>query len=453
MATSPTLPSPKPFPWVEMLLSALVLVGIFYCAVHLGRYGYLPIPFFYEPSDAFADWFNTAYWARQSGAYDTWLTVYLPLSFVIMRVFGNGACYPEFRAFDASPGFDARHCDWMAYAFMAAIFILNIVLTYKFFSRLDKSTSIPRTICVTLGLPMLSCLERGNLLVVAYTCIMLAFSSFVYSTRWKWVLVGIAVNLKIYLIAIIFSVLLKRRWFWFEGALFSSIFIYLITLSIFGDGTPAQIYNNINNFAQNGAERLLDAWSASTYLPLISILKADTFPSILIIGSRWSDILLVVLPLMRYSAIFLLALAAFVIWVNPGQFSMNRAALLGVSMAFAVSETTLYTLMFVVLLVMMEPWQGYCRKWAIFMCYLISIPLDYPVDTLPERVADLFFAGRLGIVLQDVGLGSFLRPLLFLNIAWAVAVLTIIEGLKSSFEKRSSHRKSKHEAFPPRDFL
>lgn len=440
------LPSHKPFPWLENLSSALVLVGVFYCAIHLARYGYLPIPFFYEPSDAFADWFNTAYWARQTGAYDTWLTVYLPLSFVIMRIFGRDACYPEFRAFDASPGFDARHCDWIAYVFMGLVFLANIILTYKFFSKLDKTTASPRTICVTLGLPMLSCLERGNLLLLAYTCVLLAFSPFVYSTRLKWVLLGIAVNLKIYLIAIIFSVLLKRRWLWFEGGIFATLFIYLITLAAFGDGTPAQIYANITNFAENGAERLLDAWSASTYLPLISILSADTFPSILIIGSKSTNLLLSILPLMRYAAVVLLVTGALLVWISPEKFTLSRVGLLGVCTAFSVSETTLYTLMFVVLFVLMEPWKGVFRKWAILMCYLISVPLDYPVDTLPERVADLFFAGRLGIVLQDVGLGSFLRPFLFLNIAWAIGVLTIIEGLKPFFEKQGSQFEGSSEA-------
>ena len=45
--------------------------------------GFLPAPFVFDVGDTFMDWFNTAYWAHNPGAYSVWGTIYLPLSFVL----------------------------------------------------------------------------------------------------------------------------------------------------------------------------------------------------------------------------------------------------------------------------------------------------------------------------------------------------------------------------------
>lgn len=79
--------------WTEMLF-ALAILGLLVRVAYLfDQNGYLPQPFFYEPSDTFMDWFNTAYWARDPGAYDSWRTIYPPLTFVVLRSLGSDRCY------------------------------------------------------------------------------------------------------------------------------------------------------------------------------------------------------------------------------------------------------------------------------------------------------------------------------------------------------------------------
>ena len=51
-----------------------VLLGLIYCVGHLLVEGYLPQPFFYQPFDVWMDWFNTAFWSHNPGAYDSWST-------------------------------------------------------------------------------------------------------------------------------------------------------------------------------------------------------------------------------------------------------------------------------------------------------------------------------------------------------------------------------------------
>jgi hypothetical protein len=126
--------------WIEPLLALLILAGIANSLLFLAREGYLPVPFFYEPGDTFADWFNTAYWARDPGTYDVWNTIYPPLSFVFMRLVGIDHCYPTRRPFDFSAGLAARDCDWLGLVMIFAIFVLNSVLIWLTFRKINRST-------------------------------------------------------------------------------------------------------------------------------------------------------------------------------------------------------------------------------------------------------------------------------------------------------------------------
>lgn len=411
------------------MLAGMILAGIVYCAAHLAIMGYLPSPFFYEPMDTFADWFNTAFWARQTGVYDTWGTIYPPLSFVILRLFTLDQCYPEVRMFEGSPGYDPRSCDWLGLTMLGLVFIVNVVLTWLTFRKIDRRTAATRTLCVAVGMPMLSALERGNLLLMTYTCVLLAFGPLLASARLRWVFAGLAINFKIYLIGAIAAMLLKRRWLWAEGAVIATVLIYLITLVIFANGTPLQIIENIRLFSQNRASQILDGWSAFTYMPLSSVVELGTFPLAGVIGSQWVDLLDWLLPALRWFTIGMIALAACAIWAAPGKFAPSRAVLLAIMMALSASESGIYTLIFVFLFVMMEPWQGFGRKWAICACYLLAIPADYNIDTLAEGVTNLYFTGAEGFITRHIVLGPFVRPLLIMTVVWAIAATTIAEGV------------------------
>lgn len=427
------------FPWTEAALAGLVLVAVLYSAVHLARLGFLPSPFFYEPMDTFADWFNTAFWARQAGAYDTWGAVYPPLSFIILRLTTLDYCYPEVRQFEGSPGYDARSCDWLGMVVMLVIFALNVLLTWKTFRKLDRSTAPMRTIGVAFGMPMLMALERGNLLILAYTFVLLAFGPLIASARLRWLFVALAINLKVYLVGAVAALLLKRRWLWVEAALIATVLTYLLTLAVFGDGTPMQMFENIRVFSENKAAQILDGWSAFTYIPLASVVNLGTFPLSGIIGSRWVEVLDILLPLLRLVTMGLIALAAFAIWLKPGYYAPNRAVLLGIMMALSASESGIYTLVFIFLFVMMEPWRGFARKWAIIMCYVLAMPFDVAIDRLPEMVTYFYFTGAEGIMPREIVLGPFVRPLMIMTVIWAISFTTIAEALRSAVGSTGLH--------------
>src|SRR5688572_9361091 len=131
-------------------------------------FGYLPPPYFYEPSDIYADWFNTAYWARTDGMFDVWTTLYPPLSFVLLQIFGIDRCYPRSRAFEGSPGLVIRDCDWLGIVSIWSFWAISVVLVFLALRKFDRGRAIPRTICVGFGWPLLNAIERGNLVLIAF---------------------------------------------------------------------------------------------------------------------------------------------------------------------------------------------------------------------------------------------------------------------------------------------
>jgi hypothetical protein len=412
---------------VETVLAAVIIGSVCYCLWHLWRFFYLPQPFFYEPDDLFADWFNTAYWARDPGTYDVWRTVYPPLSFVFLRIFTLDSCYLKSRAYDASVGYAARDCDWLGLTTIGLIVLLNLLLIYRVYSKWDRKTAIQRTICLGLGLPMLDGLERGNLVLISFTLLLLAFAPLVRSARLRWICAGTMVNFKVYLIAPVAALLLKRKWRWVECAMLATAIVYLASYAAFGRGTPDQIYENIQSFTNIPAQGILDFWYSTTYEALISLLKGNAFPFVIVIGSRNVDLLLFWIPALQHLTQAIIIIAAAAIWVRPESISTYRAVNLAILLVVITTEPGGYAQVYFMLFTLLEPWKGGLRKTAILLCYLLAIPLDIPIDSVPEVVRDTYVGHTTVLVAFKVMIGPFFRPLFILIIANCIALQTIAE--------------------------
>jgi hypothetical protein len=411
---------PRRGTWVEHLLAFGVAVLIGRAMYFLYWYGYLPQPFFYEPSDLYMDWFNTAYWSHGKGAYDSWGTIYPPLTFVVMRMISNPKCYAD------SDGLETRDCDWIGFVIIHAIFLLNIVLIAWSFYKIDRRTALPRSFALAAGMPMLYALERGNILLLCFTMALLGFGPLLKSTWLRWLCVGAAVNFKVYLIATVVTQLLKRRWLWVEGALLSTILIYLLTYGLLGVGTPAEIYGNITYYSGGFiAAQVLDIWYSSTYMPLIALLQGQNFPSLSFVGSTLVDLGLFLLPLLMLLGKGSIVVAAIATWVRPEVVPTYRLAFFGAILALISSEASGYTMIFVTLFVFMEPWRGIGRKIAIVSCYILCLPGDISIGYIPPLFRESYLAGHQVEVNIGVGLGFFTRPGIMILIAVSMSCVTI----------------------------
>lgn len=406
--------------WIEHALSLLVLATLVWALIYLFLYDHLPQPYFYVPEDSYMDWINPAHYAHNPGAYDEWGTIYPPLSFVLLKVLTNETCYRT------AEWYSSRDCDVYGLFTLHLIFFVNLALIAKAFLKTGRATALPRTIALGLGYPMTFALERGNIVLLCFTFVLLAFGPLIKSARLRWLFAALAINLKVYLIGTLFAQLLRRRWRWFEGALITTVLVYLVSYALLGAGSPFEIYSNIRLFAElTAAATPLDLWNPVTYRPAISLLNSP-FPVANFIGSRATDLATLVLPLAIHATQALILAAALAVWLRPGVVPMHRVILLSIAMALVTSEAGSYTQVFLILFVFMEPWRGFGRIWAIVASYILCFGHDIiSVYDIPSAVRAGFLGKREIIAEYSVGIMPFIRPGLVLSIAVAMSLVTI----------------------------
>lgn len=425
--------------WIEPILGIGVAATIVYPLVHLFTYGYLPQPFFHSPDDLWADWFNTAYFAYDKGTYDAWRTIYPPLSFVFLRIFTLQHCYVLHDGADVRAGLPARSCDWWGLFSLHTFYLIAVALAAYSFWKWDRKTALWRTIAIGLGFPMLDGLERGNLVIVSFICLMLAFGPILKSARWRAMAIGLAINFKVYLIASLVPLLLRRKWRFVEWGLLSTVIIFLASYALLGRGTPLQIYDNIVEFNewQSQATDLLSIWYSTTFTPHLGLLTSPMISVPDLIGSRNTDILLVVIPILIHSTQAAILLAAAAIWLRPGAVPYYRVVNLGLLFALITSEAGGYAQIYFIYFVFFERFEGVGRRWAIIACYLLCPSTDIPVDTIfMPVVRDTYLWGKTVIVTYYVMLGPFFRPLIVLSVPFALSLVTLRDVRKDIRDQR-----------------
>ncbi len=406
--------------WLEPLMALLVLAGVVRAFFYFRAYSHFPQPFFYEPFDVWMDWFNTAYWAHNTGAYDSWGSVYPPLSFVFLRLFSLNRCYVE------ASGYSARECDWVGLVTLHGFFLLNVLLLWLSFRKVDRRSALWRALGLGFSISCLYGLERGNLVVVTFTCFVLGTGPLLRWARLRWLALGLAVNFKIYLIAVLFPHLLKRRWIWFEGALLAVVIVYLTSYALFGQGSPREIYSNIANSANlYQAVTFLDLWYTVTYKPLMSLISGQGWIVYQQFGSRFVETVYTLVFTVHHGAMLSIAVAAAAAWLRPEVIPMSRLALLALMMATLAAEPGGYTSSFFIFLVFLEPWKGLARTWSIFACYVLCLPFDIALDEVAPMIQESYLAGHQTFFSYYVTVGPFLRPLLVLSVVYCMSLLTI----------------------------
>lgn len=408
--------------WLEPLFCMGIAAAVAYCFGHLYFYGYLPQPFFYVPEDTYMDWFNPAYWAHNPGAYDAWGTIYPPLSFVFLRFLTDPTCY-------VTEGYSGRACDTYGLITLHLVYLVNCVLVAKTFLKIDRKTAIWRSFALCAGLPMLYALERGNILLLCFTCVILAYGPLLESARMRWVAAAFAINFKIYLIGTLFAQLLRRRWRWFEGAFLTTAIVYLVSFAIYGGGWPSEIFRNIKDYATLFiAGTPLDLWYSITYRPLLTLLKGD-FPSSSFVGSYWVELFTVAIPILIYATQALIAAAAAAAWWRPAAAPQFRLIFLAIAIALVTSEAGGYTQVLLLLFVFMEQWKGVGRKLAILIAYVLSVPGEILISHTPPTAQPGFFGLTQVTTEFGVGLMPFLRPGLVIIMTVALSLVTIRDAI------------------------
>jgi hypothetical protein len=405
---------------VEFTGMVLVVAGLARVVTILLYQGYLPAPFVFDSGDTFMDWFNTAYWAHNPGAYSVWRTVYLPLSFVITGLAGNPACYKN------TP-FDARDCDVIGIAVIILTYAACCVVAALAFRKADRATAIPRTVAMAIGGPMLFALERGNLIMLAFIPFVLAYGKLLRSRAGFAAASAFLANMKIYLVLPFFALMVRREWRLFEICCLASVGLYVVTLLIVGGGTPLEFISNLQNwFGVRQGVFWDELIYTTTYSPFLQF-DVSQFPVRDFIEARVVDAakLFIQTELVASRGVALLCVA--LAWFYPRAIATNRLVFFILMQSFIAQNPGGYAITLIVFLVFMEKWKNFGTGLAVICAYLISIPGDMAVTTLFELERQSWLTGRMVNLAYVLPLGSFIRPGLILIILWSLAIDTLID--------------------------
>ena len=415
----------------EIVLMLAVVASVAWTALRFHQTGFLPQPFVFDTNDTFMDWFNTAYWANHAGAYDVWRSIYPPLSFVFLDWTSLPGCY-------LSSPFYARDCDWLARAVILGFYLLDIALVWLSFRRADPRTAPMRTLAFAFGLPLLFTLERGNLILVAFACFVLAHGPLGIAPRWRALAGAATINFKPYLLLPVLAKALKRDWRGLELAGLATIALYLVTLALVGSGTPGEIAANTANWVvYQGGQVWNEIHYSTSYAPLLQVRNAQ-IPVLDFVPSRTVETIETIVPLLiRISqGVAVLALAAA--WLQPRALPPHRIAtiLLG---AFLVTQSPGgYTQTFLLFLVLLEPWRGVGPITAIVCAYLLCLVADWPLSTVLDLSLESWLGGRPVSPSFGLAIGHFVRPGLVILILWSLALDSIVRVVRAHALHRPS---------------
>ena len=405
---------------LEVIGFLSVVAGFFNLARIFFKFGYLPAPFVFDVNDTFMDWFNTAFWAHNSGAYSVWGSIYLPLSFVITGLVGDPRCY-------STHPFDARDCDVVGIVFIVLTYVACVAVTAVALYRRDRSTALFRTIGIALGGPLLFALERGNLIMIAYIAFVLLVGGLIRSKKATAAVAAVLINMKVYLLFPVLAFGIKRQWRTLELCGLAALGLYLASLVIVNAGTPMELARNLETWFNLRAGTVWDeVLFSTTYKPYL-LLDARQYPIRDYVEQRWVDL---VKAFVTYEVIASRAVALLCIgwaWFYPRAVSLHRLIFFILMQSFIVQNPGGYSITFLVFLVFMEPWKNFGTGLAIFCAYLLSISTDMTITPIFEVPREAWLSQRDVLNVYALPLGALVRPGIILIMLWSLAIDTIID--------------------------
>ena len=407
---------------VEWLFVAVIVGFLIYSYLYFLEAGYLPLPFFPDPNDVYADGYSTAWWAWNGRMYDEWRSVYPPFSFVLLKGISSQACY-------LGTVMGARDCDWLLWSWMLFFYLLNGLLVLIALRKIDPRTALPRAIAFTLALPTLYGFEHLNLLIIAFTGMILGFSPILKSARLRWLAIAVAINLKPYMIGLVLAELVRRRWRWVEGALIATVSIYVISY-IFVGGSPFQIWTNIATFSADTERSSSFQFIiyAASYTSMIQFVDNNTLPITTMIGSwiieHGSILLMSIVRFTQAATIVTFAL----IFLRPETVPRHRVPSMAILLLMISTEPGGYTMAASVFFIFFERFRGWRLGTAMVCTYLQCVAADVFLFPIGNRIVNGYLAGHEVLYLGWVTLGPFIRPGLLI-IAQLMLVSVTISGI------------------------
>lgn len=386
----------------------------------------LPQPFYFGLNESLTDWFVTAQFAHQSGAYDRFIfsSIYPPISFVFLKFTSLASCYGQ----DA---YYARDCDTLARVTIVLSYLGSCAIAGWAFWKNDRATGAMRGLAFALCFPLLFALERGNTIMVAFICFVVGYGG-VYKSRFAQVLgIALALNLKPYLLAPAAADVLKRNWRLAEQVAIGTALVYALSYAIFADGDPFVLLNNISFFADATVSYIWERIYYATSLESFSYFNSYRFPTRDFIDGRIIDMGYIVIYAVMYTSVALLMLSSAVAWFRPDAISRMRIMLFLLCLHLVTAAEGGYLFLFVIFMVFMERSQSKLTRVAVVIAYLQCIPYDLVLSHFITLDGDSWLSGYTASFSIGPAVGMFLRPLLLNILVWALTIDSLLTVTKS----------------------
>jgi len=339
---------------------------------------------------------------------------------VIGRIFATPGCYVYYPK-------DSRDCDPVGIMAIFGFYIIAAIVAAVAFYRNDRKTGVFRGISFSICLPMLHALERGQLILVAFIFFFAYFGKLARSTRAQVGSIAMMINMKSYLLFPILALIPKRRWRLLELAGIATIALYLVTLMIVNEGTPIQIYQNLNVWFGAMNSIVWDQINYSTTYASFLQFDANQYPVRTFVEPEWVDFatiaIKVEISLSRSLCFACLALA----WMYPRAISVSRLAFFLLMQSFIKDNPGGYGQAFIVFLVFMEPWKNRRVALAVVLTYLVALPYDYMLVSVLTVPRMSWLMHRAVDTYYGMTLGSLVRPGLIVAILWLLAFDTLVD--------------------------
>ena len=423
-----------------LLIFVLILntTALIYYIFFLNKNGYLPSPFLYDKNDTFMDFYNPLYWAYKAGRYLEWKSIYPPLNFLILKLFGF------FSSFEANQtAFEIRK----VYSFL----ILNIFFCYFVFPILilkNRNWRVFNKIQLWLiyfififSAPMLFALERGNLIILTILLITFVFSE---NRLIKLISISILINLKPYFALLLLLYFSKKNWRELVLCIFLTGGIFIATGFILG-GDFLAFFLNLFHYA-----RIKNLYSIREIVAMPSSIESYVYMADYINKSNLTNVDSVLLKSLG-SIKLLDFLAGSVIVLKDSLILTSLFMLVKKSSKLKDWELLVITISLItnlgifvggytlILYFVCIPFFMRMRYKSIYICLIILLAMPLDMISIYEQMKPhevySYLLGDYCLLYWSAGLGSVLRPL----INFMILFLLIYEFFVFHSERKSLH--------------
>ena len=394
-----------------LALALSQVLFIVYGALYWSLTHRLPPPFFYDVYDTFMDFYHTNFWAKMSGRYQDWHSIYPIFTFWLGQHFSSAQCI------DVADAFSLRVCSpesiWLL---LGAYVIGSVIAAWLAVRNLPLSTFgcgwrvlvIGFTVLMTS--PSLFAIERGNYILLAFTFI--ALSEWM-GRNWRGALfLALAINLKQYLVVLWLVPLLKRRYDYLIMSILFALVINQLAMIVVADGHYGMLFENMFGFANISTSAFFEKmWYATSFSSWASVIGVDSK-----IEQYFSPgtfrMLRFVLDSCRWLSLGLALASVLVAILNSRYFNWEEVSLIIlVALMVMVGSVGGYAAVLLTPFMMRPLHQGKLTH-LLPLLFLFATPLDIPLGPSRTWVQISYLTGQPIEQLATVTLGMYLRPVL-----------------------------------------